>query len=458
MPINVLFNFLICLDMAKVNYKLSTKVDKHTGKSEVLIRFIANQYLMLRAKSSVFVDPQYWSDKKQKVNIPKMVPESIAEDCRRTQQALFVVADTIYREFSKTPVEEVNKEWLMSVIDLALHPETHGKRRIQTLGFDDTFMEFLDRHAASDERKKQYVSMYNILKRYEVFKQIFDSRFRLDVRAFDLAMVREFEDYLKKECELAKQYPILGSADNWRHRPRPRGLNRNIGILTDLRTFFNWCVREEVIPEDSHPFAKYEMPLEHYGTPYYISVEERRQLYAAPMPKKLERSRDLFVFQCLVGCRRGDLFRFTKANIVDGELVYIPRKTRDGRPVTVAVPLNKTAQEILDKYHDDDRELLFPIPSKPTYDREIKKIFTIAGITRNVVIRNSLTGEEEIRPINEVASSHMARRTFVGNLYKQIKDPALIAKLSGHTEHSAAFARYRTIDREMREEVVRLLD
>ena len=124
----------------------------------------------------------------------------------------------------------------------------------------------------------------------------------------------------------------------------------------------------------------------------------------------------------------------------------------------MAVPLNKTAQEILAKYYDEERELLFPIPSKPVYDREIKRIFTEAGITRNVVIRNSLTGEEEIRPINEVASSHMARRTFVGNLYKQIKDPALIAKLSGHTEHSAAFARYRTIDREMREEVVSLLD
>ena len=26
-------------------------------------------------------------------------------------------------------------------------------------------------------------------------------------------------------------------------------------------------------------------------------------------------------------------------------------------------------------------------------------------------------------PINEIASSHMARRTFIGNIYKLVKDP-----------------------------------
>ena len=52
----------------------------------------------------------------------------------------------------------------------------------------------------------------------------------------------------------------------------------------------------------------------------------------------------------------------------------------------------------------------------------IKEIYKLAGVTRNIVVRNSLTGEQEIRPINEIASSHMARRTFVGNIYKKFKD------------------------------------
>ena len=48
--------------------------------------------------------------------------------------------------------------------------------------------------------------------------------------------------------------------------------------------------------------------------------------------------------------------------------------------------------------------------------------------------------------INEVASSHLARRCFVGNLYKQVKDPNLVGALSGHKEGSRAFARYRVTD------------
>lgn len=40
----------------------------------------------------------------------------------------------------------------------------------------------------------------------------------------------------------------------------------------------------------------------------------------------------------------------------------------------------------------------------------------------------------------------MARRTFIGNLYKQVQDPNLIGKMSGHVEGSTAFTRYRRIE------------
>ena len=62
------------------------------------------------------------------------------------------------------------------------------------------------------------------------------------------------------------------------------------------------------------------------------------------------------------------------------------------------------------------------------------------------------------KPLYEVASSHTARKTFIGNLYRQVKDPNLIASMSGHSEGSRAFARYRKIDDEMKKELVNLLD
>ena len=84
-------------------------------------------------------------------------------------------------------------------------------------------------------------------------------------------------------------------------------------------------------------------------------------------------------------------------------------------------------------------------------------MFLIAELTRIVTIINPTTGEEEKKPLNEIASSHLARRCFVGNLYKQVKDPNLVGSLSGHKEGSKAFARYRDIDEEMKKDLVKLL-
>ena len=52
----------------------------------------------------------------------------------------------------------------------------------------------------------------------------------------------------------------------------------------------------------------------------------------------------------------------------------------------------------------------------------------------------------------------MARRTFIGNIYKRVKDPNLVGALSGHKEGSKAFVRYREIDEDMKKELVSLLD
>ena len=119
-----------------------------------------------------------------------------------------------------------------------------------------------------------------------------------------------------------------------------------------------------------------------------------------------------------------------RTDIINNTLEYIPTKTIEESQKTIVVPLNKTAKEILKK----------------------------AGITRNVTWLNPLTGKEEKKPINELASSHMARRIFVGNLYKQVLDPNIVASMSGHAEGSRAFSRYREIDREIKTTAVNLVD
>lgn len=230
-----------------------------------------------------------------------------------------------------------------------------------------------------------------------------------------------------------------------------------------LRSFFRYaCGFSKDYPikplTRNNPFDRFRIMDEQYGTPYYLTIGERNRLADAELPPRLSVQRDIFVFQCLIGCRISDLWGMTKDNIINGAIEYIPRKTKEGRPVTVRVPLNANAKSIIDRYIGNGDDRLFPFVAQQQYNEDIKEMLKMAGITRMVTILDPKTRMEVKRPINEIATSHMARRTFIGNLYKQVKDPNLIGKLSGHTEGSKAFARYRDIDEDMAKELVSMLE
>ena len=165
---------------------------------------------------------------------------------------------------------------------------------------------------------------------------------------------------------------------------------------------------------------------EKYGTPYYITLDERNQIadFDLSAYPQLAIQRDVFIFQCCIGCRVSDLVKLTTSNVINGAVEYIPHKTKGERQNVVRVPLNNRAVTLMNKYKNIDRKgRLFPFISTQKYNDDIKEIFRLCGVTRSVTVTDSITGKEIQRPINEVASSHMARRTFVGNLYKQGQRP-----------------------------------
>ena len=55
--------------MATIYLRLSTKTDKATSQHEVLMRFKHGK-VDQRAKTNVFVHPDYWSDESQSIVIP----------------------------------------------------------------------------------------------------------------------------------------------------------------------------------------------------------------------------------------------------------------------------------------------------------------------------------------------------------------------------------------------------
>ena len=478
--------------MATIKKTLSTKVDGQ-GYSQVLFRVSVNKEKKLRLKTGVFLPPKRWDEGKERMNYGKAVGLERAEMSEKETKLKDMEAK-ILKLCEIFPADILSKEWMENILPLcagvetsrisvalvedlmeqAQHPEKYAKR-----SFFDIMDDFRDNAKKkvngkregekSEVWKKNFNVLVRALKRYEMFVRQSDSKrkdFILDIDAMDSDTIEDIESFLRNEHRLLEEYPkifqqIPASTDTGRRnpKPQPRGNNAICTLFNKFKAFYNWA--NEVGITGNNPFKKYEgVTSEHYGTPYYITLEERNTIadYDLSSRPQLAIQRDIFVFHCCVGCRISDLYRLTEKSIVNGVLEYVPHKTLGARQNVVRVPLNARASALVEKYRGADSSgRLFPFISQQHYNESIKEVLKVCGVTRLVTILDSLTGQPVQKPINEVASSHMARRCFVGNLYKKVKDPNLIGSMSGHAEGSKAFARYREIDDEVKKEVVSLI-
>lgn len=413
----------------------------------------------------IMVNPNLWDSKEECIKKRVVCDEKMRQHVDGEVKNL--------RRFIEDGYEKernlIDAEWPNNIVDRYYHPEDYIEESIEERHYTllELFDIFLDKHKLSEVRKKNFRVIKRVLQRYELFLQIKkrNKKFFLDVDTMtsdDLVDMKEFfrteYQYADEENEHYKHYKKLFTLVPESREPSPRGENTLVDYFNKIRTFFRWCY--DYGYTTNRPFDKFKVGSAVYGTPIYINLDERNKLYAYDFSDnpRLERQRDIFVFQTLIGCRVGDLYRLTKANIVDGAVEYIPDKTIESNPKTLNVPLNSIAKEIVNKYKDIPGDKLFPFVAEQQYNEDIKTILKAAGIDRMVTVLNPLTRKEEQHPIYDVASSHMARRTFIGNLYKKVKDPNLVGALSGHKEGSKAFARYRDIDDEMKKDLVSLLD
>lgn len=446
--------------MATIYFSLSRKKNA-LGLQEVLIRF-SHGRINQRAKSGIFVDPNYWDEQARQIIIPRfrvVSPElrQKISSLSETHQQLTELETYITDQFIESGAGhfDFSKDWLTVVVHRYMAQKLNIEENNES--FFNMWDNFIKSKRVSSQRIAMFKVVRNMMWRYEQVCKIKNRGFQLSFDKLTPAMISDFENFLRDEYKYVNLYPELYRDYKERDLPKARGWNTISDRIAILRTFIIWAVNNDLTT--NNPFKRHEIQQPIYGTPIYISIDERNQLMNTNMPSKsLNKIRDIFVFQCLIGCRVGDLLKMTKSNIIKGAIEYIPRKTKEGRPITVRVPLNNIALEILERYKDDKRDEILPFVSAQKYNDYIKECFKQAGLTRIVTVLNPLTREPEQRPLWEVASSHMARRTFVGNLYKQVKDPALIGALSGHKDGSKAFARYRDIDESMKTELVKLLE
>lgn len=450
-------------------FEISTGKKKNSqGRVSISLRFRMGK-VDQQAKTNLWVSPtmvkneKYITEKKKEATRIVIIvsrnktPEALnADDVRvRLNNIISYVEDC----FNKMRGREIPRGWLSDMID-AFYREESSKSATGATFFQlyDEYVASTDVAHSSQSRQQKYTNQRATLVRFQNFKRLTQPNFNLTIEGFGIMLLREYEDFLRNEHIYIHSFPTILKGAPINANLRPKSQNAITCRFKYIRSIYNWAIKTGRI--QINPMNGFTTAQEVYGTPFYLTIDERKQLEELDFKDdpRLGLHRDLFVFHCCVGCRVSDLFSFTRDNIVGTQLHYIARKTKEGRPITIQVPLNSTAQRILEKYKDVEGGRLFPESAYVSYNSDIKKMLKAVGIDRHVVVIDQKTRESVSRPIYEVASTHMARRTFIGNVYKKFKDQNMVSALTGHKPGSTAFVRYRDIDDEMKQEMVDAID
>ena len=186
-----------------------------------------------------------------------------------------------------------------------------------------------------------------------------------------------------------------------------------------------------------------------YDAPIFLKADELRRVMQTAVPPELQQTKDIFVLNCALGCRISDLKRLTMDKVAVSEegipyVHYIPSKTARLQAMNqeIQTPLITSALEIVQR-----TRLAFnghnPKYEKQVYNKNLRRLLEFCGIDRRVCLYDSERGDNIYKPLYEVASSKLARKTHVDMLTK-VQINYYAAGL--HREGSGAVFRYTSLE------------
>jgi integrase len=200
-----------------------------------------------------------------------------------------------------------------------------------------------------------------------------------------------------------------------------------------IRGFLNWAnERGHLHNLDISVLSNIDVPSDPKKAFVSLSYVELRSIMTCKLDERLDKIRDLFLFQLYTGQRYSDVLSFSEVQVDKKTMVWSLRQQKGGaKRSIIKVPLIDAAINILVKYN-----YLLPVLSLDKYNNSLKDIAKIAGIDELCTSeRIFLNGTVETTTFKkyELITSHTARRTFATlSIYSGI-DKKVIKSYTGHS-------------------------
>ncbi|SMG49451.1 Site-specific recombinase XerD [Marivirga sericea] len=315
------------------------------------------------------------------------------------------------RKINKVVLREnirLNEEYILSKLE---NPQTIDARNISFFQAFDEFLEICKGHKANNT-VKNYTTIRNFIERFQT-----DTKYKIELELIDFGFYEKLRDYAFKKKNVADNYFVK--------------------VISVLKTFMNWAIDKRYCKAtDFKKFRTHEREKE----VIYLTKEELFKLYNHNFEsRKLDHVKDTFCFACFTGLRFSDLRTLESSNILEGYIIKNIQKTKE---VGSKIPLNRFAQEILDKYRDT---IHYPLPtiSEQKYNKYIKECcekIEIDTPTTIVEYRGNQSFQKTV-PKHKLITSHVARKTFVTNSLIFGMKELVVRSITGHKKESS-FKKY----------------
>lgn len=198
-------------------------------------------------------------------------------------------------------------------------------------------------------------------------------------------------------------------------------------FLEVLKTFLKWCMIENNSKIEKKVLSISNGLQEGQGLTIKLETKEIEILENSILEGKLERARDIALFQMYTGQRYGDIFNYNPNQIIDGVWTFVQQKTKK----QVSLRLHIRIISILEKY-----KYKLPRISSQKFNTYIKELFEELKIDR-VVLDSYFIGQESITDrykVYEKISSHDFRHTFICESLRRCVPINDVMYWSGHTD------------------------
>lgn len=384
-------------------------------------------------KTGMNVYPKQWDFDKQRM-------KSMAAGSQKFNQRLTDLmqnVDDYYNELLKLD-EKPTFEQVRDLIQE--YVSTNTKPRLKEPG--KTFFEVYDVFLARKEKELHHRTIQKFRsskKLLEAFTAKYYKRY-FDFEKIDVNFIDEYKSYL--------QYEAYNQKMKVEDKKKRKGFrdDTTAKYIENLKNFLKWSYERGFHTNTIFQHSQFRAKRNNNMDIVTMTIHELKKFYEFDLSEfpSLERVRDVFCFGAFTGQRWSDVTAFRKEDLHGDTWIFESYKT--GKETIIPlVGYSAPAMDILKKYNYE-----LPVISNQKFNDFVKDAAAKAELTRMVEINRS-QGIKKLsytKPLHEVISSHMARRTAVSILLNVYRLPVnQVMEITGHSDYKT-LKRYIDRDRE----------